>query len=119
MITPQKIVKKATRKYREVLRAQLDDRDPFPMQFPVGKLPEDMAQRRRQIEALRDRSKDSIGQGYTIEWQTTQKQRLGKQTEPRYAIIASLDDYLAVVRKQQEFTQFRKTLNAFNTAFPN
>lgn len=106
MITPQEVTKRAERRYREVLRAWLVGEDNFPIEFPVGKLSPNLIERRQQIDALRDGSKEVTGYGYEIEWRTINKRDLGKQTSPKRIIIASLDDYLAFTHKREEFDRF-------------
>ena len=118
MITPAEIVKKAERKYRAVLRAYLNNDDLFPMEFPVGRLSKNLVERRRQIDDLRQRSGETTGQGYTLEWQTVNRRDLGKQTTPRRIIIETLDDYLAVVRKRTEYQQFVSDVERIRSRFP-
>jgi hypothetical protein len=118
MISPAEIVKKAERKFRDVLRAHLDGESLFPMEFPVGQLSNNLAERRQRIEELRQSSKENIGQGYTLEWQTTNQRDLGKQTTPRRVVIETLCDYLAVVRKRTEYGQFVADIEHIRRQFP-
>jgi hypothetical protein len=118
MITPAEIVKKAERKYRDVLRGHLNNADLFPLEFPVGRLSKNLVERRQQIDDLRQQSKETTGQGYTLEWQTVNRRDLGKQTTPRRVIIEALDDYLAVVRKRTEYHQFVSDIERIRRQFP-
>ena len=118
MITPAEIVKKAERKYKDVLRAYLNNDDLFPLEFPVGRLSKNLVERRQQIDDLRQRSKETTGQGYTLEWQTINQRDLGKQTTPRRVVIETLDDYLAVVRKRTEYQQFISNVERIRRQFP-
>lgn len=118
MITPAEIVRKAERKYRDVLRAYLNGDILFPLEFPVGRLSSKLAERRQQIEALRQRSKEHIGQGYVLEWQTVNRRDLGKQTTPRRVVIETLDDYLALIRKRTEYIQFVNDVAHIRHRFP-
>jgi len=118
MITPAEIVKKAERKYRDVLRAYLNNDDLFPVEFPVGRMSKNLVERRQQIDDLRQRSQETIGQGYTLEWQTVNRRDLGKQTTPRRVIIETLHDYLAVVRKRTEYQQFVGDVERIRRRFP-
>lgn len=118
MISPTEIVKKAERKFRDVLRAHLNGESSFPMEFPVGQLSKNLAERRNQIEELRQRSKENIGQGYTLEWQTTNQRDLGKQTAPHRVVIETLDDYLAIIRKRTEYVQFVTDVERIRRQFP-
>lgn len=118
MITPAEIVKKAERKYRDVLRAHLNDDDLFPLEFSVGRPSKDLVERRQQIDELRQRAKETTGQGYALEWQTVNRRDLGKQTTPRRVLIETLDDYLAVVRKRTEYQQFVGDVARIRRRFP-
>lgn len=118
MITPVEIVKKAERRYREVLCAHLNDETSFPLEFPVGRLSKNLAERRQQIDDLRQRSKENIEQGYALEWQTVNWRDLGKQTTPRRVVIETLDDYLAVVHKRTEYIQFVSDVERIRLQFP-
>jgi hypothetical protein len=118
MITPAEVVKKAERKYRNVLRAYLNKEDLFPLEFPVGRLSKNLVERRQQIDDLRQRSRETTGQGYTLEWQTVNRRNLGKQTTPRRVIIETLDDYLALVRKRTEYQQFVNDVERVRRRFP-
>jgi hypothetical protein len=118
MITLAEIVKKAERKYHDVLRAQLNDETPFPLEFPVGRLSKNLVKRRQQIDDLRQRSKEHTGQGYTLEWQTVNRRDLGKQTTPRRVVIETLDDYLAIVRRRTEYTQFVSDVERIRRRLP-
>ncbi len=93
MITPEEIVKKANRKYRQVLEAYLTGENLFPLEFPVGRLSKNLAERRHQIEQLRHKAQETTGEGYALAWQTVNRRDLGKQTTPHKVIIATLDDY--------------------------
>lgn len=118
MISPAEIAKKAERKFRDVLRAHLNGETLFPMEFPVGRLSKNLVDLRQQIADLRQRSKENTGQGYTLEWQTTNRRDMGKQTIPRRVVIETLDDYLAVVRKRTEYRQFVADVERIRRQFP-
>jgi hypothetical protein len=119
MITPQEIAKRAERRYREILRTWLAGEDNFPIEFPVGRLSPNLIERRQQIDALRDSSKEMTGYGYEIEWQTINRRDLGKQTSPKRIIIASLDDYLAFTHKREEYDWFVADVELIRQQFPS
>ena len=118
MITPAEIVQKAKRKYRDVLRAYLTADDLFPLEFPVGRLSKNLVERRQQIDDLRQRAKETTGQGYALAWETVNRRDLGKQTTPRRIVIETLDDYLALTRKQTEYQQFVSDVERIRRRFP-
>ena len=118
MLTPQTILKRAQSKYRDVLRAWLAGEDFAPQEYAVGALSKQLTERRQQIEALRQQSKASLGTGYELVWETVHSRTLGTQTLPRRVMIASLDDYLGLLRKRSEFHHFVADVQQIRQAFP-
>ncbi len=118
MVTPDEIVKRAERKYHDVLRSWLSGEPSFPIEFPVGTLSKNLAERRQQIEQLREQSKAMCGSGYDLEWVTINSQYLGRQTAPRRVIIANMDDYLTLIRKRTEFNHFITDVQKLRQRFP-
>ncbi len=106
MLTPDDILKRASRKYRDVLRAWLAGEEFAPIEYPVGALSKNLTERRHQIETLRQQSCEVVGTGYALAWDTIKTQVLGTQTMPRRVVIATLDDYLGLLRKRTEFNHF-------------
>jgi len=106
MITPNTILKRATRKYRDVLRTWLAGEDFTPIEYPVGALSKNISERREQIESLQKKSYEITGTGYKLEWDTINTQALGKQTIPRRVNISTIDDYLGLLHKHTEFNHF-------------
>lgn len=118
MITPDEIMARAKRKYLSVLQIWLLGDEFVPLEFPVGALSKDLSQRQKQIESLREFSKERREAGYDIEWETVNMQMLGKQTSPRRIIIPNLEDYLLFIRKTTEFNQFVGDVKKIRTKFP-
>ncbi len=118
MITPEEIVKRGERKFYAVLREWLSGASFSPIEIPVGALSKNLTERRQQIDGLRDQSKEVCGIGYSLEWETVNMQALGKQTVPRYAIIANMEDYLALIRKRIVFDQFVADVFKIRQKFP-
>lgn len=118
MITPTEIIKRAKRKYREVLRAWLLNEELFPITFQAGRPSEDLIERRCQIEELRQSSKAALHHGYDIAWKSINKRDQGKQTIPTQIIIPTFDDYLTLLRKRTEFAQFCKDVQQIRRRFP-
>jgi hypothetical protein len=118
MITPDEIMARAKRKYISVLQTWLLGDDFVPLEFPVGALSKEVSQRRKEIESLRECSKERRETGYDIEWETVNMQTLGKQTVPRRVIIPNLEDYLLFIRKTTEFNQFVGDVKKIRAKFP-
>lgn len=106
MITPAEIIKKGSRKFQSILRDYLEEKEPFPLLFPVGKLPTSLSERRSALDRLTQQSKEYTGSGYSIEWRDVNQRHMGKQTVPTRILIESLDDYLTLVRKKGEYQAF-------------
>lgn len=119
MLTPDDILKRTSRKYRDVLRAWLAGEDFTPIEYPVGVLSKNLTERRQQIEILRKHSYELVGTGYVLEWNTINTQLLGTQTMPRRVIIATLDDYLDLLRKRTEFSNFVADVQKIRQKFPS
>ncbi|MCC6975103.1 MAG: hypothetical protein IT322_13955 [Anaerolineae bacterium] len=106
MIAPEEIVKRAERKLDIVLREWLSGEAFSPIEFPVGVLSKELIERRQQIDSLRNKSRDVVGAGYTLEYETINTRTFSTQTSPRRVIIPSLEDYLTLVRKRTVFAHF-------------
>jgi hypothetical protein len=118
MITPDEVLKRAKRKYRDVLRTWLAGNAFIPIEYPVGSLSKNLTERRSQIELLREQSKAARGTGYSLEWVTIEKREMGKQTSPRRVTIETLDDYLALVSQQAAFDHFVDDVHVIRQHFP-
>jgi hypothetical protein len=88
------------------------------MTFGVGRLSKNLTERRGQIEALRELSKEVTGAGYTLRWKTINKRDLGPQTRPTHAVIETLEDYLAVIRRRTEFRAFQADVERIRHHLP-
>jgi hypothetical protein len=117
-MTADEIIRRCERKYRDILRAHLLGENPFPLVFPVGRLSTTLVQRRQQIEELRRRSKDATGLGYRLEWATTNQRDLGRQTTPSRAVIDTLDDYLDLIRKREEYAAYVSDIARIRARIP-
>jgi len=118
MITPEEIIKRAERKFYDVLREWLSGEVFSLIDFPVGSPSKNLTERRQQIDQLRNQSKEVSGTGYTLEWETLNTQVLGKQTVPRRVVIANLEDYLALVHKRIVFDHFVSDVHKIRQKFP-
>ena len=105
MITPEEIRQKAERQYKGVLRAWLDN-DPsfFPKVVPCSKSLdiEDI----EAVQRLRNESKEVIGYGYTVQWQTIRSRTIGRNRQIKRILFETRDDLLRLINRQKEFAQF-------------
>ncbi len=106
MITASDIRQRAARLYLPFLRAWLQEAPFFPISFPVGKLPTDYLELRKEVRTLQAQSKEQRGSGYTIEYQLQQKRFSGEQTLPVRVLLETQQDFLQIVEKEAEFLSF-------------
>lgn len=118
MITPEEIRKRAERKFQTVLQNRLTQAPFSSIEFPVGALSKDLAERRTQIDRLRQHSKEHCGTGYTLMWETHNTLTLGKQTVPKRVVIDTLEDYLSLIDKQKIFEHFIEDARRIQEKFP-
>jgi len=118
MITPDEIINRAKRKYHDVLRAWFLGEDIFPIEFSIGTVSKNLEQRRKDIDLLRQYSKEQRGAGYEIVWNTVNTQAFSKQTTPQRVVISVLEDYLLLIRKTTEFNQFVADVKKIHQKFP-
>jgi len=120
MITPQEIIERARRKYEAFLVAWLrGEVEMFlPLDWPVGRIPGDLASIRNGGMALQESSKERRGYGYSVQWTTRSTQRLGQQTLPDRVVIDTPHDFLKLIGKDREFTLFQADVQAIRSALP-
>lgn len=119
MLTPTDIHQRSEKKYTDVLQAYLRGETYTPIHYACGKPPEDIAQRRIAIETLTKHSVDSLGFGYHIEYETINTRDMGRQTIPKRIVFATLDQFLAFIRKQKEFELFVKDVALIRRRLPS
>lgn len=102
MITPEAIRTKALRQYPAVLSAWLRGEAFTPLEFPVGALPTDFAVLRAAVQQLQAAAR----QGYQITMTERDSRRWGRQSLPERVIIPSVDNYLHLTNKTEEFAAF-------------
>ncbi len=118
MISPEEIKKKAARKYPDFLRATLDSSAFFPMELPIGSTPKIYPDLQQSVTALIDRSKESIGFGYTLMLEPTNTRRHGRQSLPKRIYIEAATDYLKLIDKTKEFERFTSDVALIRSTIP-
>ncbi|MEO1394283.1 MAG: DUF3322 domain-containing protein [Cyanobacteria bacterium J06634_5] len=106
MITPEDIRKKALRQYERFLKAGMSEERFFPIQFPVGKIPKAYPDLLKSVTQLLNGSKAEIGQGYRVTLDARNTRKYGQQSIPTQIYIDTEQDYLALLKKEQEFSRF-------------
>lgn len=109
MITPAEIVLKARRLYLPFLRSWVQGEKFFPRRLPAGPLLiSNYAQLREGVQQLIAQSKERRGYGYTIELEVYRTRKYEPQTLPRRVVIETEQDFLRLIAKEQEFTNFEE-----------
>ena len=109
MITPAEIIQKAERLYLPFLRSWIQGTNFFPRSLPIGSLPlSKYAQLREEVQVLIAQSKAQRGYGYTLEFERHRTRGYEPQNLPKRVVIEMEDDFLRLIAKVQEFTQFQE-----------
>ena len=118
MINPSQIKQKAERKYQQFLRSVIDQQNFFPLELPVGKIPQEYIPLRDEVTCLRDKSKTNLGYGYTVELKTKNTRHYGEQSLPTKISIDTEIDYLKLIKKQAEFSKFKTNIELIRLSVP-
>lgn len=118
MINPAEIKDKANKRYLSFLSSLITEESFFPLDFSVGKRPKDFLELRKSVNELTDKSKKSLGYGYTIELETTRTQQYGEQSLPKRVFVETEQDYLKLINRQKEVTKFRQDITLIRAKVP-
>lgn len=120
MIHPDEIVARAHRLYPRAVRAFLEgESDFFPYRLAVDlKLPDSHADLVRQVQLLENRSKSSLGYGYSVHRQLRRSRSHGENMFPSAIFIESMDDLLRLVKKSSEFQLLRSNVQLIQQRLP-
>jgi hypothetical protein len=121
MITPSEIVSKLERLYPKAGRAVLNNEvDFFPHRLRVDLVPSsDIARAIREVDALRNASKSSIGHGYSIQWQSRRSRSLGQNDFPDAIVVESMEDLVRAVGKQRSWQRLLKAVEILRSRHPS
>ena len=118
MINSTEIKDKAHKSYSSFLVSLVTGERFFPIDFAVGKRPKDFLELRKSVNELIDKSKQSLGYGYTLELETTRTQQYGEQSLPKRFFVETEQDYLTLINKQKEVTKFKQDLELIRAKVP-
>lgn len=120
MITPEEITQAATRKYTAFLRASVLGESFFPLEIRFGKAKanEDYLALRRWVGELLAHSKAERGLGYEVTLEERELRRYGRQSLPARIRIETESDYLRLIGKKAEFSQWQTAVGHTLTQFP-
>ncbi len=119
MITPIEIKKKATSKYKAYLQSIVEGESFNPIVIIGDKRPnENTAKFEEELTQLIGRSKEKIGYGYTIEYQTVKTKRHGIQDVPISISFQTEYDYLKYINEEKATAKFKKDITCILSSFP-
>ena len=119
MITPIEIKKKATNKYKAYLQSIVEGESFNPFVIIGDKKPnKNTAKFEEELTELISRSKEKIGYGYTIEYQTVKTKRHGIQDIPISISFQTEYDYLKYINEEKATAKFKKDITSILSSFP-
>jgi hypothetical protein len=124
-ISPEEIKKQAGRWYPDFLAATLRAEDFFPrdIRFPKMKssaLAKHFGEVHASLVQLRTKSKEAVGQGYTVEWEEVNNRTIGRNRFPVRIFVAHQQDYLSLLsaERRNHFQQFEGAVAQTRETFP-
>lgn len=114
MITPNEIKELCLRWWRDLLVATMEGRAFFPREIGrIGKVRSkdilsNLAAYRQGIETLQRHSKSQRKWGYDLVLTEQQFDKIGRQWVPEKVVIPSLEDYLQITEKTDEYLVFQQ-----------
>jgi hypothetical protein len=118
MINPTEIQQKSDKRYSFFLVSLITGEDFFPIDFPVGNFPKDFLDLREAVNLLINKSKQSLGYGYTVKFEDIKTQKLGLQSLPKRIVIETEQDYLKLIKKQKEVEIFKIDIELIRKTIP-
>jgi hypothetical protein len=122
LITPEELKAKANNKYDFVVKHWLQDesRSVFPLRIPANlsvssSLQGDLI---RQVERLRDGSKEVKGYGYSLTWEETNSRKHGLNRFPVEVWFQTQDDFLKLIQKTNEFRTLVRLVTTLRRELP-
>lgn len=114
MVSPEEIKTKATRKYKDFLRYEIDllfgkpEESFFPLTIraDTGNVNDDLLQRQKDLQSLIAKSKNKTGSGYALELDTVQSRRNGEQTSISRILFETKDDFLSFINENKSYKRF-------------
>jgi hypothetical protein len=118
VIDPAKIRQKSEQRYPLFLTSIIIENSFFPIEFSVGFLPKDYLALREVVTQLIQKSKHNLGYGYTLELETRRTQKYGQQSLPKRISIETEQDYLKLIKKEKEVSQFKADIDLIQLEIP-
>ncbi len=121
MITPNEIKAKVKRLYPDAVDSWLKrDVGYFPHRIPANmQLPTTQSETIAVVDSLRSDSKESIGFGYSIEWEQVHSRSKGNNRFPKGVWLESMEDLLRLIGKGKEFRSLERSVDSIRKRLPN
>lgn len=111
MITPEEIKQKCLSWWKELLLSTMDETPCFPKEIDrIGRVgsKDILSKLSEHKTAITTLQRQASAWGYEITMKERSFEKIGTQTVPVKIIIPSLETYLRITRKRQEFERFQK-----------
>jgi hypothetical protein len=118
VISPTEIQQKSARCYASFLAAIVVGENLCPLEFAVGSIPKEYLDLSKAVNLLIEKSKSCLGYGYNLELETRKMQKYGTQSLPKKIYIDTENDYLKLIKKEQEVARFRLDIENIRTKMP-
>ncbi|MDX1958007.1 MAG: DUF2220 family protein [Leptospiraceae bacterium] len=111
-------------KYKEFLICNFSNIDFFPLRmnqfgkYKSNELSKNFFQVDSEILELKKNSKEELGYGYEIEWETSNARNSGKNNLPSTIYFSNKSDYLKFIDKENEFFILEEDANLMLEKFP-
>ncbi len=123
MINPEEIKSQTERWYIDFLIASIKGEDFFPKDIRFGKIKssetlESFSKVNKEIQNLRNKSKELLGYGYLIEFIKRKDQKIGEQLFPNRIYFENETDYLKYINKEKQHHEFKLAINQITNTIP-
>lgn len=123
MIKLEEIKIQTNRWYRDFLVASIKGENFFPKDIRFGKVKssetlESFSKVNKEIQNLRNKSKEQLGYGYLIEFIKRKDQKIGEQLFPNRIYFENETDYLKFINKEKEYQEFKLAIGQITNTIP-
>ena len=119
MINPKEIKEKASRKYKDFLKYEIDnifyksDESFFPLiiRGDTGNVNDELFQRQEELQLLINQSKNKTKKGYSLELEKINSRKNGIQTDIKKIFIENKEDFLFLINEIESYNSFYSAIN--------
>jgi hypothetical protein len=118
VINPSQIQKKAESSYAAFLGAVVRGEAYVAIECAVGAAPKDYIALRDAVLLLISKSKAQLGYGYRVDLESRKTQKYGQQSLPKRIYLETEQDFLKLIKKENEFLRFKADLSLILAEVP-